>query len=585
MHTDNLKRKNRKRAAAVRALWRPGIEIPLLLGMIVATLLVISPAMAQDGEAKLRMVHLSPDAPAVMVELDGEPVEALANVSYKDATPYLPIPAGQHDIAVYAVADPSKPVLEVSVMPEAGEAYTIAGVGLLANGTFGVKMFEDDISPPEEGKTKVRVVHAIPDVGAATVSVEGGPDLFSLPGFANASNYAEVDPGTYTLEVTPAGAEEPAFTVPDVEVEAGEVYTGFAVGQASEGTIGTLMTVDSDDGRVVGPQMLQDTSGDLSLLEDQKEGSDAAPKAQNASTKNPSSEDDKDDESESGKGESGEGNTSDSSKEEDRKQTSNSSAQNEEQVKDVSGSSDGEAGERAPDSSAANDEPEEEPQAQSTPNPVPTEATEEQTRNVSASASAPTPAPAAVETYQASAPVVETYQAPAPVFEEAIPVASTYTEGVPQPLSNSVPSVPQQPDVVAAPAPATPVPATVPPVAVTVSPAPVEIPVVTVEAPPVVVEVPPVIVEVPPVPDPGTWVSEPVVATSGFVAPVQPAVQPAAMTEDVSQAVSQQIGDMGGADVQVPSDTVTGLVINTPTIVNSGARRKFVKIKKLSNSR
>ncbi len=52
-----------------------------------------------------------------------------------------------------------------------------------------------------------------------------------------------------------------------MEVEEGEVYTAFAIGQASEGTIGNMLTVDSDNGRLVGPRTLQDTSGDLSLLE------------------------------------------------------------------------------------------------------------------------------------------------------------------------------------------------------------------------------------------------------------------------------------------------------------------------------
>ncbi|MGH3088375.1 MAG: DUF4397 domain-containing protein, partial [Rubrobacteraceae bacterium] len=222
----------KKARKAVEAARLPQGEILALLGAVIAALLLISPAMAQDGEAKVRMVHLSPDAPAVMVEVDGEPVEDLADVSYRDASPYLPIPAGPHEIAVFAVADPSEPVLEVSVAPEAGESYTIAGVGLLEDDSFGARLFEDDNSEPDEGEARLRVIHAVPDVGPATVSVADGPDLFSLAGFANASDYAGVEAGTYTLEVTPAGAPSPAFEVPDAEVEEGEVYTAFAIGQA-----------------------------------------------------------------------------------------------------------------------------------------------------------------------------------------------------------------------------------------------------------------------------------------------------------------------------------------------------------------
>jgi hypothetical protein len=198
MHSNNVIEKGVKhnRRTHAYAGWRPDIEVAFLIGAVVAALLLVSPAMAQDGEAKIRMAHLSPDAPAVMVELDGEPVEDLAHVSYRDSTPYLPIPAGSHEVAVFAVADPSEPVLEVSISLEADSAYTVAGVGLLEDGTFGARLFEDDLSDPDEGEARMRVIHAIPDVGPATVGVQDGPDLFALPGFSNASDYADVEDGT-----------------------------------------------------------------------------------------------------------------------------------------------------------------------------------------------------------------------------------------------------------------------------------------------------------------------------------------------------------------------------------------------------
>lgn len=225
-----------------------------LLGFVIATLFFASPALAGEDEAKVRMVHLSPDAPAVKVTVDGEEVEALSDVAYLDATPYLSLPSGPHDLAVYAAGDDladSEPVLEVTIEPEEGNSYTVAGVGLLADDTFGARLFEDDNEKPEEGKAKVRVVHAVPDVGPATVGVEDGPDLFTLPGCTNASNYVEVEDGTYTLDVIPSGADAPAFSLPDVSVEAGEVYTAFAVGQASGETLGAIFTADSRDGEIV----------------------------------------------------------------------------------------------------------------------------------------------------------------------------------------------------------------------------------------------------------------------------------------------------------------------------------------------
>ncbi len=550
MYSNNVKKKGMKprkprqsRAAAAEARpgWRPEIEVLLLVGVVLAMLILVSPAMAQDGEAKIRMAHLSPDAPAVMVELDGEPVEALASVSYRDATPYLDIPAGQHDVAVFAAADPSEPVLEVSIAPEAGQSYTVAGVGLLADETFGARLFEDDTTEPDEGEARVRVIHAVPDVGPATVGVADGPDLFSLPGFANASDYVGVDAGTYTLEVTPAGAPEPAFDVPDVSVKEGEIYTAFAIGQASDGTLDTMMTVDSDNGRVIGPETLEDTSGDLSLLEEdpQPDGASSSnelPAGQitPAESSNPTS-------------------AKEIEKPEKDSQPKNSQSE-------------------APQSEA--------PQSEAPQSEAPRSG--DSRFEVASVETHQAPAPASEPVYEPSyAPLAAPLAAPpAPVAAEAVAeiAVPTVEEIAPEPLAADASFVPQ-------PVQTTPV---APQVAVEVP----QIPVPTVEIPP--------IPQVPAVS--GSWSGQTTVstqsvsgsanavanaattvaaangvATAGFVPPIPAPENVAAAAQSVSQQAVDSVG--GGAAPVDPVDPVVGFISNTPAVVNSGARRRFVTIR------
>jgi hypothetical protein len=583
MYSDSVKKKGVKSRAA-RAEWRPEVEIFFLVGIVLATLLFVSPAMAQDGTAKIRMAHLSPDAPAVMVELDGEPVEALANVSYRDSSPYLDIPAGPHDVAVYAVADPSEPVLEVSIAPEAGESYTVAGVGLLADDTFGARLFEDDTTEPEEGEARVRVIHAVPDVGPATVSVEDGPDLFSLPGFANASDYVGVDAGTYTLEVTPAGAPEPAFEVPDVTVEEGEIYTAFAIGLASEGTLDTMITVDSDNGRVVGPQTLENTSGDRPLLEPQPESASAsnervADRIKPAGSSAP----DATKEIEAPE------NTKEAEKPKEHEETSRA------------GNSRSEPSQAEP--SRAEAFPQSEAPSSGGEAPVETE----------------TP----VETYPASGsePV---YAQTAPAY--APPAETVSTNGITVPTIAEVSPEPLVVDTTVVPQPVQTLPAApvaVPPVAVPQVPTPSveapsvpQIPVPSVETPSVVPQIPVPAVgtpSVPQVPVPGVEApsipqvsgslsGQPTVpaqtvggsvnsATTGVVAEGFVPTAPQTPAAPVGNQNGSQQGVLGGgggggggggaapAAPAAPTAPVVGFIANTPAVVNSGPRRKFVTVR------
>jgi len=81
------------------------------------------------GKAKLRAIHLSPDAPNVDVWVNGSKV--LSSVPFKAASPYLEVPAGVTDVKI-AVAGTTTVVLAAMPDLKAGEIYTAAAVGTLS---------------------------------------------------------------------------------------------------------------------------------------------------------------------------------------------------------------------------------------------------------------------------------------------------------------------------------------------------------------------------------------------------------------------------------------------------------------------
>ena len=97
-------------------------------------------------------------------------------------------------------------------------------------------------------------MHASPDAGPVDVVPRGGDPLVEGLVYPDASPYAEVPAGTYTLDVNAAGTNQAAITVPDAVLETDTVYSAFAVGTAAAGDLEVIVTEDSVNGMTVMPE-------------------------------------------------------------------------------------------------------------------------------------------------------------------------------------------------------------------------------------------------------------------------------------------------------------------------------------------
>jgi hypothetical protein len=212
---------------------------------VAAAVLLATPSFAHEGgEAKVRVAHLSPDAPNVDVYVDGKPVTELQNVAYGTVSSYLPLRAGTHHVKLYAAGNSSRPLLEAELDVRDGVAYTVAAVGLAGDDSLQAQVYEDDDSLPARNDAMLRVIHASPDVAAVDIGPENQDDLFTHLGFPNATKYVEVPAGTYPLEGTLAGTNKKAFEV-DATLAPHTVYTAFGVGLAKKGTFEVKLVKDA----------------------------------------------------------------------------------------------------------------------------------------------------------------------------------------------------------------------------------------------------------------------------------------------------------------------------------------------------
>lgn len=197
-------------------------------GLVALMALALVPsAFAQSATAKVRVVHASPDAPAVDVFVNGDRV--LTNVPFFTASDYLDLPAGSYRVQVSPTGQPaSAAVIDATATIEAGKAYTVAATGLVS--AIKPTIIVDDLRAPASGNAKVRVYHFSPDAPAVDIKPAGGDALIKGLAFPNASDYLEVPAGSYDLQVTPAGDSAVAIDLPDTAVEAGKIYSVFATG-------------------------------------------------------------------------------------------------------------------------------------------------------------------------------------------------------------------------------------------------------------------------------------------------------------------------------------------------------------------
>lgn len=194
---------------------------------------------AQMEPARIRVVHASPDAPAVDVLVNnGKVLEALP---FKEYSEYLPVPAGTYEVKVN-VSGTTTTVLSANPTLQAGRFYTAMAVGFAGKApALELLLLSDEIVEPRSGQVRVRAIHAAPSAPAVDVYVtspfealEGKSAVLTGVPFKAASGYLEVPAATYQTRVTVANTKT-------VAIDSGRIGTW-------SGIIRTIVAVDNPGG-------------------------------------------------------------------------------------------------------------------------------------------------------------------------------------------------------------------------------------------------------------------------------------------------------------------------------------------------
>lgn len=98
------------------------MSVVIVLGLVAV---MATTAFAADAKARVRVIHASPDAPAVDVWVNGAP--AFKNAPFKGITPYAELAGGNYDVQVVPAGATTPVVIKGTLGFGAGKDYTSHG--------------------------------------------------------------------------------------------------------------------------------------------------------------------------------------------------------------------------------------------------------------------------------------------------------------------------------------------------------------------------------------------------------------------------------------------------------------------------
>ena len=183
--------------------------------------------------AQVRVVHASPDAPAVDIYVNGE-AAGINDLAFTNTTGFVELPAGDYSFAVAPAGTDFASAVPVTldVTLAEGDVFTAIAHGYLdtsveSNG-FAITPFAGDLSSPSDGTFRAQVVHAA--AGSAFAKV----DIWNITDEANPTPLIpDFDYGEEVTTELPTGVafrlgiDVDADATPDAVFEIPDSLSGF----------------------------------------------------------------------------------------------------------------------------------------------------------------------------------------------------------------------------------------------------------------------------------------------------------------------------------------------------------------------
>lgn len=184
-----------------------------------------SPNRLNPKMIKFRFLNASFDSSSFDIYLNGR--LTLTNISFKEISPYLQIPAGHYRFDIFKAGKRNFPVLSYIIFFTPGFHYTIGCTGPSAKLHLIAYMEAPKVNRKE---AKIKFVHLSPDAPSFDVFLHGVGNLFHDVPYLMSTSYKSIDPGKYDIKLNISNTTDTLLKKSKIEFLSGCAYTIFAIG-------------------------------------------------------------------------------------------------------------------------------------------------------------------------------------------------------------------------------------------------------------------------------------------------------------------------------------------------------------------
>lgn len=168
---------------------------------------------------------------------------AFDGVGDRDITAYKELPAERHDFKLMAHGGANEVLATDSEGLSGGKHYTLLAV-TEKGGKVTLHNVDDDLTPPDAGKAKVRVINLARGMSKIDLYGAGKDAIISGATLNSPTDYKTVDPAEAALNVRNGTSKKNSVPIKDVDLKSGKLYT-ILVFQDKKGMLKTKTIEDT----------------------------------------------------------------------------------------------------------------------------------------------------------------------------------------------------------------------------------------------------------------------------------------------------------------------------------------------------
>lgn len=175
----------------------------------------------------IRVLHAVPSGEVVDVYINN--TLFFSDLVFRQFSPYIYVPEGSYQMSVYSANTRENPLISRNINVDRNELVTIAIAGNV--GTLRLVNIEEGTQAPTEGKSKTRVVNLVPNSPDLNIRYNGTV-LFEHNDFRDVTDYEEIDPGIYIIDLELVENGKIVRTT-RVNINPDRIYTLYLLGNAA----------------------------------------------------------------------------------------------------------------------------------------------------------------------------------------------------------------------------------------------------------------------------------------------------------------------------------------------------------------